>query len=301
MNLKCYISSNFNSDLFGIKNILSNLNVDTDNFYEFSVGSSFSDLIKKKIKESDFVLALINEKNDNVFFEIGIAEAAGKPLFIVIQPDKKIPIFLEDKMYFKLDWSKNSDLLELSLKNYMQDIGNNSHRTNQKRKIKELPILSVNETNSKLANLRELRARDFKEVDIIEIIMDVFKKINIQAVSQMKLNDKTRVDIAITNESLSSYFGNPLLIEVKCGVISKNTIEIAQNQLQNFINKSSANFGILLYFDSNNQRFNLIRRSNILMFDLEDFIEGISTFGFEKFLINSRNEFVHGIDSNKIN
>jgi len=35
------------------------------------------------------------------------------------------------------------------------------------------------------------------------------------------------------------------------------------------------------------------------MFDIEDFIQGISSDGFEKFLIKARNEYVHGLSNLK--
>lgn len=294
--LKCYISSDSNSDLSKIENILFKLDVDIHSFYNFSIGSSFSDLIKRKIRESDFIVALITKKNQNVLFELGVAEALGKPIFLLVENDVNIPFFLEGKMYYKLDWSKNTQLLEMSLKNYILDISSHYIRYKKKKVKKEKINLSIDETNDKLIRLRQLRNGSFREIDLINMIMDVFKKINIQAASELALSDKSRVDIAITNEALSSYFGNPLLIEVKAGNINLSTIEKAQHQLQNYISKTNANFGILLYFDKNNKRFGseFYRVPNILMFDVEDFIQGISSDGFENFLIKSRNELVHG-------
>lgn len=295
--VKCYISSDSSYDLSKLENILFRLGVETHNFYDFSIGSSFSDVIKKKIRESDFIVALITTKNQNVLFELGVAEALGKPIFLLVEQEVKLPYFLEGKMYYQLDWSKNTQLLELSLKNYILDISNR-HSRYQKRKTDSVASnLSVDETNESLIKLRQLRSGDFREADLIALIMNVFKKLNIQAVSEMILGNRASVDIAITNEHLSTYFGNPILFEVKSGRITKNTIENAQYQLQNYLNKTDANFGVLLYFDKNNNRFGneFYRVPNILMFDIEDFILGISSEGFEKFLLKARNEFVHGL------
>ncbi len=296
--LKCYISTDSSNDLSKVEILLHNLNVDTNNFYDFSIGSSFSDLIKRKIRESDFILALITKNNQNVLFELGVAEALGKPIFLLVDQDLKLPFFLEGKMHYQLDWSKNTQLLELSLKNYILDISN-PYRRYKKKTQKEKPNLTIDETNKALVSLRQFRKGDYKEYDLINVIMDVFKKINVQAVSELAIGDKSRVDIAITNEGLSSYFGNPLLIEVKYGRIDKETIDRAQQQLQNYISKTDANFGILLYFDKNDRRFNLDtpRLPNILMFDVEDFVQGISSEGFENFLIKKRNEYVHTLNN----
>lgn len=295
--VKCYISSDSNYDLSKLENILLKLGVDTQNFYDFSIGSSFSDLIKRKIRESDFIVAIITHKTQNVLYELGIAEALGKPIFLLVEQEVKLPYFLESKMYYQLDWSKNTQLLELSLKNYILDISNKYTRYKKRKIENEIVNLSVEDTNENLIKLRQLRGSDFRETDLIDLIMKMFKKLNVQAVSEMALGDRSRVDIAITNERLSTYFGNPILFEVKSGRINLNTIENAQYQLQNYLSKTESNFGVLLYFDKNNRRFGkeFYRAPNILMFDIEDFVQGVSSEGFANFLIKARNEYVHGL------
>lgn len=297
--IKCYISSDSSADLSKIENILFKLGVESHNFYDFSIGSSFSDLIKRKIRESDFILGLITQNNQNVFFELGVAEALGKPIFLLVEHDIKLPFFLEGNIFYQLDWSKNTQLLELSLKNYIQDISNRYTRYNKRKIESEISNLSIADTNESLIELKQLRSGDFRETDLIDLIMRVFKKLNVQAVSEMSLGDRARIDIAITNERLSTYLGNPILFEVKSGQINPNIIEKSQYQLQNYLNKTEASFGILLYFDKNDRRFGkeFYRVPNILMFDIEDFVQGISSEGLENFLIKARNEYVHGLSN----
>jgi hypothetical protein len=293
--IKCFISSDLNTDLTKLELILERLNVEIQNFYDFAIGNSFEDIIKRKIRDSDFVIAFVNRQSQNVLFDVGMAEAFGKPIFLLIEDDVKVPIYLERKMYYQIDWTKNTQLLELSLKNYIQDI---TGAVIKNKKKKSLENLSIEDTNDKLISLRNYRKNSFKEIDLINIIMDVFEKINVQAVSELSIADKSRVDIAISNENLTTYFGNPLLIEVKSGHLNTDRIESAQIQLLRYIDKTDAHFGILLYFDKENKRFkSLTRFPNILMFDLEDFIQGISSYGFENFLIQGRNDLVHGHNS----
>ncbi len=294
--IKCFISSDSKSDTSKLENILKKLDVEIQNFYDFALGNSFEDIIKRKIKESDFVIAFVNTQSQNVLFDIGMAEAFEKPIFLLIENNVKVPFYLERKMHYQIDWNKNTQLLELSLKNYIQDISGQVMK--KKRLQKSSESLSIADTNEKLINLRNYRNNSFKEIDLINITMDVFQKINIQAVSELSLSDKSRVDIAISNENLTNYFGNPLLIEIKSGSLSHNRILDAQLQLLAYIDKTDAHFGILLYFDRDNKRFKSKNRfPNILMFDLEDFIQGISSYGFENLLIKERNDMVHGFNT----
>lgn len=299
--LKCFISSNFNSDLSKIENLLFNFDIDVSDFRNLPVGSSFSDAIKRTIKESDFIIGLLTTESKNVLYELGIAEALGKPMFLLFEKDVKAPFFLEGKMSYQLDWSKNTQLLELSLKNYILDVTNSYTRYKKKPAQKENTKLKIDETNATLLKLKSLRESNFREVDVLNIIMSVLEELNIQAVSELALADKSRVDIAITNEGLSHYFGNPILIELKTGNLNQNTIENAQYQLQSYINKTDANFGILLYFDKTRRitPSDNFKVPNILMFDVEDFIQGISSEGFENFLIKTRNHSFHSQNNSR--
>jgi len=293
--IKCFISSDSNTDLSKLEIILDRLDVEVQNSYDFAIGDSLKDIIKRKIKESDFIIAFVNTQSQNVLFDVGMAEAFGKPIFLLIEDNVKVPIYLERKMYYQIDWNKNTQLLELSLKNYILDISSVLTKNKKRKSPKSLKNLSVADTNEKIISLRNFRKNSFKEIDLINIILDVFEKINVQAVSELSVADKSRVDIAISNENLTSYFGNPLLIEVKAGHLNNTAIENAQIQLLKYIDKTDAHFGILLYFDKENRRFkSLTQFPNILMFDIEDFIQGIASHGFENFLVKKRNDLVHG-------
>lgn len=293
--LKCFISSNADADLRAIRKVLSDLNVEVDNLYDFSIGLTLTDLMKRKIREADFIIGIFPNDSRNVLFELGIAEALGKPIFLLLEQTNEIPFYLQNKIFFQVDWLKNTDFLKLSLKNYILDISKKPSSYKRNKNIDSPLHLSIDYTNNQLINLKKLRETSFKEVDLINIVMDVLEKINVQAVSELLVHDRSRVDIAIKHKGISGYLGNPVLIEIKSGNLNNNTIMNAQSQLQQYIEKTKANFGLLLYFDKNNKHFGLDfhRFTNILIFDVEEFIQGIASEGFEEFLLRKRNEFVH--------
>ena len=78
--------------------------------------------------------------------------------------------------------------------------------------------------------------------------------------------------------------------------MTSSRIESAEQQLKNYIEITDAKTGILLYLDRENKRFDFGNKISpfILRFDIEDFILGIASEGFERFLIKTRNELVHG-------
>lgn len=290
--LKCYISAPAGFDLNKLESILQKQDIDYHNFYDFSIGSSFSDLIRRKIRESDFVIAVLSEENSNVVFEIGVAEGLRKPTFILVNKKIDTPFFISNKLYYQTNFEDFS-LIELALSNFIVDI---------KNKKKYAPIkenndtLSIDKTNNTLSEIRQLR-RNPKEENILKVIKDTFSTIDIQNVSiNDSINDKG-VDLIIRSENLKPYFGNPIFIEIIAGNITTERLINTEQRLLKYLQSSEAKAGLILYLDKNDKRFVIHKQTTplILFFDVEDFINGIASEGFDRLLINTRNEVVHGL------
>ncbi len=288
---KCYISAPSDFDLTKIELLLSKLNVDYHNFYDFSIGTTFSDLISRKIRESDFIISILTSENANVLFELGVAEGMKKPVFILIDKDYKVPFFLEQKLFYQTNFT-DTKLIELALSNFIADINT---KTPTQRKIKEKKeFLSIDETNDLIRHISHLR-KEHREQDLFNLIKDIFSKLNIQNTSLSEAPRDRGADLIIRSKELTPYFGNPILVEVKSGSLSPQRLIETQDRLQGYISRTEAKGGIILYLDKAGRRFNLpTKNPYILCFDLEDFIFGISSDGLEKFLIKRRNEIAHG-------
>lgn len=290
--LKCYISAPAGFDLTKLELILQKQDIEYHNFYDFSIGTSFSDLIRRKIRESDFIITILNGKNSNVIFETGVAEGLKKPIFILVDKKVDIPFFMANKLYYQTNF-EDILLIELALSNFILDV---------KNKKKYIPIkehsdtLSIDNTNNALAEIRRLRKNPHEE-NILKIIKETFSNMDIQNVSiNDSINDKG-VDLIIRSENLKPYFGNPIFVEIVAGNINTERIEKSQQILVKYIQSSDATAGLILYLDKNNKRF-VTHQSitpSILFFDMEDFINGIASEGFERLLINARNSVAHGL------
>ena len=289
-HLNCYISAPTNFDLTRLESLLDSQKIEYHSFYDVSIGSTFSDLIRRKIRESDFIIAVLQYDNANVLFELGVAEGLKKPTFILVDKDYKVPFFLDTKFYYQTNF-KDLSLINLALKNFVRDIGSRKKTIARKD---ESDTLSVDETTTTLAKLSKLR-KDPNEREIFNLIKDTFSKIDIQNVSISESIVDKGVDLVIRSKNLSPYFGNPIFVEVKAGNLNAQRILQAEQQLLNYLNHSDAKGAIILYLDRDNKRFDNIKTiyNSILLFDLEDFINGIASDGFEKMLIEKRNKSVH--------
>lgn len=289
--VNCYISTPSDFELTKLETILDNQNIEHHSFYDFSIGNSFSDLISRKIRESDFVIAVLQSDNANVLFELGVAVGLKKPTFILIDKDFKVPFFLDSKLYYQTNF-KDLALIELALKNFVQDIGIKKQKSVSKE---DRDTLSVDYTTDILAKLARLR-KNPNEKEIFDLIKETFTKIDVRNVSIDESTVDRGVDLVIRSKNLIPYFGNPIFIEVKTGNLNANVILKAEETLLRYIQNTEAKVAIVLYLDRNNKRFDNIKTvyNSILLFDLEDFIQGIASEGFDRTLIDKRNKNVHG-------
>jgi hypothetical protein len=288
---KCYISAPSDFDLTKIEKVLSKLDIDYHNFYDFSIGTTFSDLIERKIRESDFIVSILTSENANVLFELGIAEGMKKPVFILIDKNFKVPFFLERKLYYQTNF-EDTKLIELALSNFIVDI--NAKAPIQRKTKEKKEYLSIDETNDLIRQISHLR-KNPREAEIFYLIKEIFSKLQIQNTSISEAPRDKGADLIIRSKELSPYFGNPILVEIKAGSLSPQRLGETQDRLQSYISRTEAKGGIILYLDKSDKRFELpIKNPYILCFDLEDFIFGIASDGLEKFLIKRRNEIAHG-------
>jgi hypothetical protein len=291
MKHKCYISAPSDFDLTKIEAVLSKLNIEYHNFYDFSIGTTFSDLISRKIRESDFIISILTSENANVLFELGVAEGMKKPVFILIDKNFKVPFFLERKLYYQTNF-EDTKLIELAISNFVVDI--NAKTPTQRKTKPKKEYLSVDETNDLIRDISHLR-KEPREAEMFSLIKDVFSKLQIQNTSISEAPRDKGADLIIRSKELSPYFGNPILVEIKAGTLSLNKLIETQNRLQTYISRTEAKGGIILYLDKSDKRFTLsITTPYILCFDLEDFIFGVASEGLEKFIIKKRNEIAHG-------
>lgn len=289
--LKCYISASTGFDLTKIETILGKLYIDYHSFYDISIGTTFSDLILRKMRESDFVIAILENENSNVLFELGIAEGLSKPTFIIVGKELKIPFFLQNKLYLQTNFT-DTKLIELALSNFIIDV--KEEKIKQERK-KKTDLLTKEDIDNRIAQIQSLRINPNEE-SIFHLIKETFSKLDIQNASISTAPIDKGIDLVIRSDKLSPYFGSPILVEVISGSLSQNRIIETQKRLWGYIKNSDAKGGIILYLDINNNRYEnaTFISLSILIFDLEDFILGIASEGLKKFLINKRNELAHG-------
>jgi len=66
--------------------------------------------IWNEILEAGLIIAEVSEPNPNVYYELGLAHAVGKPAFLLVQKGEKAPIKLGSRYNYQRDFAKGSPL-----------------------------------------------------------------------------------------------------------------------------------------------------------------------------------------------
>lgn len=298
-NLKCFISASSDTDTAFIKNVLAEYEVDTIDIYDFSIGNSIQQILKRKIRQADFALFIVSDRSSiNVIYEMGVCEGIGKQHFVFLEKDFKVPFYLQNQLFIRADLN-DRNFLKSAVEKILQSVNKKEKFTKQspkeKNEIKSYSRDIKDNLKSYLSQIRNLR-RDGHPRELENILEEIFNTIRLSYV-QNETNKDTGVDFALWNDELGKILGNPMIVEVKYGNISKNSFHNAEEQINRYINKTDAKVALLLYLDKEGRRHKIKSTLYplIISYDIEDFVTDLLTHSFESLILAQRNKIAHGI------
>lgn len=292
--LACFISALASTDTSLLRRILSEVGVRSYDAYDFSIGDSIQEEITSKIKRADFAIIVYSMQAPNVLYEMGICVGLGKPIFVIIPPDMEVPYFIQNRLHLRTDL-KDSSALRITLSKFVQELTATSTKPKRKLAARKSQIVSRHTLRDYLNKIHDLRKQGEGE-EVESLVFQLFRSLALDVVRNEYSERDKGVDLAIWSDALMPTLGNPLLIEVKSGPLSPNSIRQAEKQLQKYIAETDAKAAILLYLDKHNRRFSELSFSFpfIIRFDLEDFVNELSKHPFEEIVLAQRNRIVHG-------
>jgi nucleoside 2-deoxyribosyltransferase len=100
----CFIVAPFEANIKPLENLLESEGIKS--YGEFTLPSSKAtsvSRVKDRIEKSDFLIAIISLKKTkpNEFFEIGLAHGLGKPIFLIVQDEGRLPIDIGEFVYVR--------------------------------------------------------------------------------------------------------------------------------------------------------------------------------------------------------
>ena len=295
--LKCFLSASYDTDLSTIKSVLVENGVEIFDLYDFSIGNSIQQILKRKLRQADFAIFVVSKDNKNVLYEIGVCEGLGKQSLIIIDKETNLPFYIENKLSLSANLN-DRDFLKMTLLGFIDEMKSN------KKPIKRTKIIDSKKTenynrdikdelHSLLEQTKNLRENGHGQ-ELEYIVEEIFKTIQLKYADNTRGQD-TGIDFALWSNSLGRIIGNPIIVEVKFGRLSEDIFKNAELQIQQYADKSDAKVALLLYLDKTGKRYKLqpSLRPLIIAYDIEDFISDLLQSSFENVILTSRNKIAH--------
>lgn len=297
--LTCFISGPHERDLSLLYRVLLEKGVRVTDLYDFTIGDSLQDILKDKMLSADFCIFAIPENtNVNVIYEMGVAEGLGKPYYILVENDFKVPFYMHNYFFGPLAFH-DRDLLTQAIDSII-DLFKKNLTGRLKESDKDYNELPLRDNIIIIKNLSEIQDKLKKERDRIQgselevIIAGFFDAIGLTFVRNDFKSEKG-ADFIIWNKRLGRMIGDRIVVEIKSGLLNVGELEKADRQLKEYIQKANAHIGLLLYLDRKGRRFKTQQSLYPLVFsyDIEDFITDVKQNSFDDVLLAQRNKIAH--------
>ncbi|HYT40846.1 MAG TPA: hypothetical protein VEP90_00740 [Methylomirabilota bacterium] len=296
---KCYISAPLHTDLKALETLLRERQIEP--ILSADLSSEAITLlggIVNVIATADLFIALLDEeqKNANVYLELGIALGIGCRILLIAPPDKPLMVDIAELPAVRTDLT-NHEAIGLMLDQVL---------LSPPRKLTAQPSIPVAQKGQPIGDfadelqeqLNALSDRG-REVEIVRLVREILEKSGYAPIAtNLLLGSDKRADIVVWSEEFGPWIGNPLLIEVK-KVAGRKDWKGIVDQVQNYLQISQTRSALILYVKPADtpEISPSIAPPNIFFLDIHQLLTAMRTKSFAKVMIDLRNRRVHGIDT----
>lgn len=293
--MRCFLSYSFDTDISVIKRILTENNVHyVSPVDSLEYGDNITTTVRRQLQDSDFVVGILDHNNNNVFFEIGMAVALKKPIFILLKDNRtSLPIDASELTY-TISESTDYEKINYSFRIFIDNLSR-SHSNIEQRKPKVSTKKIKGKTISRnlassLMNRPIQSAQQFEQV-----IGDLFREMGVGILAENKNKARDfQADFSLWIDELNSSLGNPIIVEVKFNR-NRDALKGAVDQLSNYLKKYNSKTGLLIYNNPSGVPFTELYSYSplILSISFQDLVDKVTTTSFAETILKLRNQIVH--------
>jgi hypothetical protein len=242
------------------------------------------EVLDKEISRSDFVCVVLpEERQGNIFFELGMAYAKRKPILAFIGSPLQLPSDILTLTYFRAD-PTNQEAVRLALGTFLE------HATLTAVGRTRKPSAKIGLPKEGATGVVPVSAAEFEQQTAT-----LLQKAGFIVSGPTELRDQG-ADFAVWIDELEHSLGNPLLVEVKAGDLSAGRLRDAASRLRQYVAKTHGRCALLIYWDMHNREFPLVSAEWPLILQLSGtaLTRLVSEGQLVQELIRLRNAAVHG-------
>lgn len=256
----------------------------------FTFGENIAEELQKTIRKADFVIGYISKDGfaEDSCFEMGVAVACGKPLFIISEPQANQPQFLKRFPYVITDF-QNSEIFDFHLKAFLSHF-----KDKMKVEMNKSQQIDLTDERQKFSKLLSENRTGSTFIEFEKLVQSIVSYAGVTEGLEVSQHGDQFYDIALWIDEIEPIVANPILIEVKFS--QKNLRKEFFERFHNQLLKSGSHFGIIVV-PSLEQYSSLMPSPSwpaILLISIEELIELVEKRQLSKRIISYRNQISHG-------
>jgi hypothetical protein len=246
------------------------------------------------MQKADAVIVVLGHRpgNENVYYEMGLADAMRKPVLIVsggaLDPASDVALY----PYIRARHD-DEEALRFGVSHFLRapHSGTKPSRdyTSTTKPLGELVDGFLTRLRSDLV---------IREDELVGLIATAIREsgVDTQASdSHRSSGEEIPADIAVWSDDLASLIGNPLPIEVRSSLLTAQDAERAAKNLMRAIIGAQVRWGLILFTKATSDAVRTLSKYPVLAMSIEDFLEGLRERSFSRIVIDLRNRAVHGV------
>lgn len=286
----CFISASFGVDTSVLRRALQARGIRWSDQTGLQPGLNWAGAVDKAMTTADFVCVVLPEGGQgNILFELGIAYARRKPILAFGGKSANLPTDVMSLTYFRVEAS-DVEAVDYALGTFLahaseQPLGEVSVPRSKRDSAHRADIVVHPAGIVPGSEFEQRTAALLEEAGFI-----------VSRPSERRASDHG-ADLAVWIEELQNYsLGNPLLVEVKAGDLTRGRIRDAALRLRSYVEKTHGRSGLLVYWDRENREFPQVEKGWPLIFQLsgDALTQLIREERLPEELIRLRNAAAHG-------
>jgi hypothetical protein len=292
---RCLIIGSGLVDVRPLVKALDTRNIEAVGLDSLAPGMTVAEAFEAQLPSIDVICAVLQDSlpSPNVYFELGLAAARKKPIFLLIEQSLQIPSDLLGFPYIRGAMENISDL-SLQLDGVLAQLARPAPRRVKSTRV--VTSFDAAVAHRELQDLFQIRSPKDQAKGFERWVASAFLKAGVSAATASRPEDH-EPDIAIWVEGIDRSIGNPILVEIKFGTLSQSRLETAAIQLSRHMQRGSAQFGMVIYCDRQNREFQSPFRQwpPIIALSARQLIALLANGTLAHSIIQHRNLLVHGI------
>lgn len=291
-----FLSHPVRTDTSVIRRLLEREGVSVRSDEDVEPGANVRASLIEGMQKADAVVAVLGDrlKNSNVFYQMGLADAMGKPVLVVsigaLDPVSDLALF----PYLRAR-PDDEEALRFGLAHFIRAPHHGSkHERDYTTATKPIGEL----VDGFIARLH--RDPSIREDELVSIIATAIRESGVDtqaSVPHRASAEEIPADIAVWSDELESFVGNPLPIEVRSSVMTAHEAEGAAKNLMRAITGAKVRWGLILFLKATADAKGVLSKYPVLAMSIEDFLEAMRNRSFGRIVADLRNRAVHGVSA----